>query len=428
MKYLHARVLFAALAMSALAAPAVAQGSRYGVVASMNDQNYTNAAQNLGAGTIRFTLYWDETEPGPGSFDFSVLDLHLDLTVPHGWPIYISVGEHTPAWAGSCQTCAPFSANTYGDFVEQVIRHTYARYPSADVVFGIWNEPNLGNFLNDTGDAQRYAAMFQAASAARDRVSPSIRLGAPETSHHAIVNNSYFSSAMSRIAPYLHAGDIVTVHWYPDSSLALNSYMSQVNSRAGGREMWLTETGYSTCNDSAQLNQDSSIVNVFERSTLNWARTFIYRLWDGDPTNCHEGITRFDWSPRAFFNWYRDYIAGIAGSAAMAPNQALFANQSISSANGQYTLWYQGDGNLVLYRNDGAVMWHANTWGTSTGQVVMQGDGNLVIYDGAGQAVWASDTSGNPGAYFAIQNNGRPVVYRANSSKGWECLAQVCPR
>jgi len=166
----------------------------------------------------------------------------------------------------------------------------------------------------------------------------------------------------------------------------------------------------------------------FEATTRNWSRTFIYRLWDGDPSNCHEGITRFDWTPRSFFNWYRDHIAGIANSATMAPNQALFANQSISSSNGQYTLWYQGDGNLVLYRNDGAVMWHANTWGTSTGQVVMQGDGNLVIYDGAGQAVWASDTSGNPGAYFAIQNNGRPVVYRANSSKGWECLAQVCPR
>jgi hypothetical protein len=57
---------------------------------------------------------------------------------------------------------------------------------------------------------------------------------------------------------------------------------------------------------------------------------------------------------------------------------------------------------------------------------VMQGDGNLVVYDGTGQYRWASHTEGNPGAYFAIQNNGRPVVYRANHSKAWECLAQVC--
>ena len=56
----------------------------------------------------------------------------------------------------------------------------------------------------------------------------------------------------------------------------------------------------------------------------------------------------------------------------------------------------------------------------------MQGDGNLVIYNASGQPVWASNTSDNPGVYFAIQNNGRPVVYRANHSKAWQCLAQVC--
>ena len=44
---------------------------------------------------------------------------------------------------------------------------------------------------------------------------------------------------------------------------------------------------------------------------------------------------------RPFFNWYRDYIAGIANSARLAPNQVLFADQSISSTNGQYTLRYR---------------------------------------------------------------------------------------
>jgi hypothetical protein len=101
-------------------------------------------------------------------------------------------------------------------------------------------------------------------------------------------------------------------------------------------------------------------------------------------------------------------------------------DQSISSTDGQYTLRYQSDGNLVLYRSDGFPMWHANRSGTSPGMAVMQDDGNLVIYDASNQAVWASNTSGNPGAYFAIQNNGRPVVYRANNSKAWQCLTQVC--
>jgi hypothetical protein len=421
-----ARVAFFGLITSALTAPCMAQGNRYGVVASMNEQNEADAVQNLNAGAIRFTLYWDETEPGPGSFDFSVLNVHLDLTVPYGRSIYISAGERTPSWAGSCPTCAPFDPNTYGDFVEQVIRHTYDRYPSADVVFGVWNEPNLGVFLNDTSDAQQYAAMFQAASAARDRVSSSIRLGAPETSHHGVTSNSYFNSAMSRIAPFMHGNDVVTVHWYPDAPLDLGSYMSQVTSRAGGREMWLTETGLATCDDTAQLNRNANIIDIFDRSTANWARTFIYRLRGG--SNCDESIVRADWSTRASFNWYRDHIGAIVNSATMTANQVLLANQSISSSNGQYTLVYQGDGNLVLYRVDGLVMWTSNTSGSTTGQVVMQGDGNLVVYNGSGDYVWASNTSGNPGAYLAVQNNGHPVVYRANNSKAWECVNQVCLR
>ena len=428
MKYLHARVVFLILLMGALAAPCLAQGSRYGIVASMNDQNYTTAARNLGAGAIRFTLYWDETQPNPGlnGFNFNVLDLHLDLTVPFGFPIFISIGERTPGWAGPCDDCAPYDVNTYGTLVEQVIRRTYARYPSADVVFGIWNEPNL-HFLDDDNNATKYSAMFQAASIARDRVSPSIRLGAPETNHQAVTDNSYFNNAMDRIGPYMHAGDVVTVHWYTDAPISLANYMSRINNRAGGHEMWLTEAGFSTCNDTTQLNLYSNIINVFERSTLNWARSFIYRLWDGDPTNCHESITRFDWSPRPFFNWYRDYIASIANSAILAPNQVLLPDTSVTSTNGQYALWYQGDGNLVLYRTAGAVpMWTSATNGTSAGRAVMQGDGNLVIRDATGAPVWDSKTFGNNGAYFAVQNNGRPAIYRANNSKAWECLTLVC--
>jgi hypothetical protein len=418
-----ARVASLGLLMTAVATPAFAQRSRYGVVTPMNEQNEANAAQDLGAGAVRWTLYWDNTEPSREFYDFQVLDLHLDLTVPLGRPLFISIGEQTPAWAGSCGACAPYDYNDYGNLVEAVIRHTYGRYPSADVVFGIWNEPNLPNFLNDTDDAQKYAALFQSASAARDRVSSSIRLGAPETSFHAVFSNSYFNWAMTRIGPYLHGGDIVTVHWYPDAPGGVFGYMGQVNLQAGGREMWLTEAGSGTCDDTAQLNQDSNIINNFDLSTLNWSRTFIFRLYSGGAC---DGLLRSDWSHRPSFDWYRDHINTIANSVVMTANQALLPDQSVVSSDGGFRLTYQLDGNLVFYRSDGYVMWASNTQGSTTGQVIMQGDGNLVLYDGSGSPLWATHTDGNPGAYLAVQNNGATVVYRPNNSMAWWCGNGVC--
>src|SRR5947209_4484669 len=64
----------------------------------------------------------------------------------------------------------------------------------------------------------------------------------------------------------------------------------------------------------------------------------------------------------------------------MQPGEVLTQDQSITSANGQYTFVYQGDGNLVLYGPGGA-LWASNTGGRSVGECIMQGDGNLVIYD-----------------------------------------------
>jgi hypothetical protein len=51
----------------------------------------------------------------------------------------------------------------------------------------------------------------------------------------------------------------------------------------------------------------------------------------------------------------------------------------------------QGDGNLVVYTQDGAPVWASGTQGNANAEVVMQDDGNLVVYS-AGRALWASNT------------------------------------
>jgi hypothetical protein len=81
----------------------------------------------------------------------------------------------------------------------------------------------------------------------------------------------------------------------------------------------------------------------------------------------------------------------------LLPYESLHPYQGITSADGRFSLIYQDDGNLVLYRlADWTPLWASNTYGTSAGEVIMQGDGLLVIYDGplgnGGNPVWTSGT------------------------------------
>ena len=95
------------------------------------------------------------------------------------------------------------------------------------------------------------------------------------------------------------------------------------------------------------------------------------------------------------------------------PNQSLYVNQYLISANAKYQLYMQADGNLVLYRlYNRKALWASNTAGCNVLRVVMQTDGNLVIYQPDGRAIWASGTAGNPGSFLVLQDDGNLVIYK----------------
>jgi len=107
------------------------------------------------------------------------------------------------------------------------------------------------------------------------------------------------------------------------------------------------------------------------------------------------------------------------GAGSMSPDQSLYSGGSIQSGNGRFTLVYQGDGNLVLYRSDGRPLWASQTAGRSAGRTVMQLDGNLVVYDGGGTPIWASGTNGYGGAWLIVQDDGNLVIYSASGAPLW---------
>ena len=77
-----------------------------------------------------------------------------------------------------------------------------------------------------------------------------------------------------------------------------------------------------------------------------------------------------------------------------------------ASADGQYTVTYQADANLVVRRQSGAVAWATGTAAAGTAlQVALQYDGNLVLYVDDWHSVWDTGTAGMPGAWLALADD-----------------------
>ncbi|PYC67045.1 hypothetical protein C7C46_30535 [Streptomyces tateyamensis] len=114
-------------------------------------------------------------------------------------------------------------------------------------------------------------------------------------------------------------------------------------------------------------------------------------------------------------------VATQAGGNAMGVGDQLTGGQSLTTSTAPVTLTMQTGGDLVATLKTGGgaqTLWHSNTGGNPGAYAVMQRDGNLVVYRTDGAALWASFTDGNPGATLTVQEDGNVVVYRPGGGPG----------
>lgn len=104
----------------------------------------------------------------------------------------------------------------------------------------------------------------------------------------------------------------------------------------------------------------------------------------------------------------------------MVAGDRLAAGESCRSRSGAYSLIYQGDGNLVLYRDcDRTPLWNSRTAGTSPGACLLGEDGDLVVHDAELRPVWHSRTAGNPGGRLELRDDGNLVLYAPDGRALW---------
>jgi hypothetical protein len=100
------------------------------------------------------------------------------------------------------------------------------------------------------------------------------------------------------------------------------------------------------------------------------------------------------------------------------PTGRLYPGQSINTADGNYHLIMQTDGNLVLYSPSRA-LWETGTNGDSVAYLDMQSDGNMVLY-GTNGPLWYSNTAGFGALHLEVQQDGNLVLYNPGNAAVWD--------
>jgi hypothetical protein len=261
---------------------------------------------SLGAEVVRLVFGWDVIEPNcKGCFNWTTTDGWRDQAHRTKRVIFATLA-YTPQWAngGGPFQNPPISNQDWYDFVFAAA----SRYKNDIFLWGVWNEPNLSQYLQG-GDLPKYEQLVRTAQAAVHAANPAALVLGPEVSHHAM-SNGWYAAVMADVGNFF---DIVTVHWYPDGP-PLESFMDDaVRPSALKKDVWLTETGMTPCQtafgETGQALFYQQVLQAFEARRSWWTAVLFYDLYDPPaPNSCSSGVLAPDWSARPAFSLLQSFI------------------------------------------------------------------------------------------------------------------------
>lgn len=203
------------------------------------------------------TTTWNDLEPSQGIFNWTNLDLYLNLAQQHNVDVEYTFGQ-TAAWASSgsnsgCslypQSCfPPTNEQDWKDFVTAVVAHAAGRIKYWEV----WNEANAKNFWKGTTAQMLTMAtdaynIIKAADPTAIVLSPSVS-GNPLSQANWL--NGYFSigggSVADAVAFHSHQVDINNPDVGPAGILAFITNIKSVLAAHGlsAKQIWDTENGW----------------------------------------------------------------------------------------------------------------------------------------------------------------------------------------
>jgi hypothetical protein len=260
----------------------------------------------LGAGVVRVVFGWDTIEPScKGCYNWAITDAWRDEARRTHRQIFATLA-YVPSWAngGNPYWYPPLNYQDWYDFVFA----TVARYRNDISLWGVWNEPNLDEYLHGS-DLRVYQSLAINARTAILSAKPDAFILGPEVSWHA-VTNGWYVNVMSTVGDLF---DIVTIHWYADGP-PLGYMMDHfVAPFAQGKPVWLSEAGKKPCaslfGEAGQALFYQQVLDAFRTRRDWWTGLLFFDLWEQPVApDCGSAITREDWSNRPAFTLYQRFI------------------------------------------------------------------------------------------------------------------------
>jgi hypothetical protein len=293
---------------------------------------------------VRLDISWVVLEH-QGQYDFAPYDSLIKnlrqlgksivLVLAYGHPDH-SDGPANPVFALPPRT--PEQRAAYGRFVQAVAK----RYHGSDIVYEIWNEPNLDLFWPPTFDAKAYGELLGVAARAIRDVEPDatiIPAGLANENDPAQFLHTLASAGALRDV------DGISFHPYrqdgPENSL---SDIAEFESAAVGRPdqpLWITEWGYSEAwlakgGPDSRQRQAVMIGRMMLTAALARAKALlVYDLID-DGTDPHDqessfGLYDYDFNPKVSAMAFRT-IADLMSGCSTYEFKADGARHTITAA------------------------------------------------------------------------------------------------
>lgn len=365
----------------------------------------------------REPFHWQNVEPRKGYYDWARFDQAVATLRARNVDI-IGTLLYTAPWATSAPAGTPASLVQY---YPPASLSDYTRYATAVVhrykdrvkVWQVWNEQNTVLYWKPGPDPVAYAAMLKAAYAAIKAEDPTATVISGGLASFDIP----FMETM-RAEGALTSMDGFGLHTYVNgppekglSALWIDNAMAYLQRHVGGKPIWITEMGWSTCTTcETEAHQAEYLSRAYLEAAAKGVRmmTAYNLVEDGTTTTDWQdnlGLTEPGGRLKPAYTAWRDVSAalnqtGSAGSLAPTADGASTVVDDLATTSG-LTVFNQGGGSATLTstsaRHGGTAGLQLNYWMTGAatavnilGAIPLPGTPSAV-------SVWVyGDTSGTP--------------------------------
>lgn len=293
-------------------------------------------AQEARIGWIRIDFIWGWIEPAKGTRDYRLYDDIVREARSRGIEVYASLGG-TPAWAsdGPLGIGVPRDVADWRAFVFESAK----RYRGRVKAWGVWNEPNLGDFW--AGSRTQYVdVLLRPAAEEIRRADPDALVCAPDLAHLKSGGADWYEWLLDVLRRAGGEIDVVTHHVYdrdghgdvtrkldasttfggnPDYwDLVPPSVREVLREARASQPVWLTETGWAS-DQVGEANQSRFLVGLYsdwfgKAGELPWVRKiFAYELVDdGSEGVARWGLLRPDRSPKPAYSAFATFTSAYA--------------------------------------------------------------------------------------------------------------------